>query len=143
MTQVAATWAAVWGGRPRPQPAPGPASRRADEGVRRGPGGPPHKAAATTITPSNVIRGLFLFGTARVGDFLEKGFSFISMGNDRHHVLTPAGACVKELESIAPSKSRPWKRLDGAVVAGRPALLSGCQAPQREEGKLACERKVR
>jgi 4-hydroxy-2-oxoheptanedioate aldolase len=33
---------------------------------------------------NNVILGLFLFGTARVGEFLEKGFPFISIGNDLH-----------------------------------------------------------
>src|SRR5205814_10413591 len=43
---------------------------------------------------NNVILGLFLFGTARVGEFLDKGFSFISIGNDLHHVLTQAGAHV-------------------------------------------------
>src|SRR5689334_24653805 len=37
---------------------------------------------------NNVILGLFLFGTSRVGEFLEKGFSFISVGNDLHHILT-------------------------------------------------------
>jgi 4-hydroxy-2-oxoheptanedioate aldolase len=37
---------------------------------------------------NKVILGLFLFGTARVGEFLEKGFTFISIGNDLHHVLT-------------------------------------------------------
>src|SRR5438128_6129019 len=30
---------------------------------------------------NNIILGLFLFGTSRVGEFLEKGFSFISVGN--------------------------------------------------------------
>src|SRR5246127_1503788 len=39
---------------------------------------------------NNVILGLFLFGTARVGEFLDKGFTFISIGNDLHHVLTQA-----------------------------------------------------
>src|ERR1700683_342927 len=39
---------------------------------------------------NNVILGLFLFGTARVGEFLEKGFPFINLGNDLHHVLTQA-----------------------------------------------------
>src|SRR5262249_18456372 len=47
---------------------------------------------------NNVILGLFLFGTARVGEFLEKGFTFISIGNDLHHVLTQAGAYVNDVE---------------------------------------------
>jgi len=59
---------------------------------------------------NNVILGLFLFGTARVGEFLEKGFTFISIGNDLHHVLTQATAYVKDMESIAAEKGKPWTR---------------------------------
>src|SRR5438445_8160541 len=43
------------------------------------------KAAATK---NGVILGLFLFGTARVVEFLERGFPFISIGNDLQHILT-------------------------------------------------------
>src|SRR5437660_4195697 len=43
---------------------------------------------------NNIILGLFLFGTARVGEFLDKGFTFISIGNDLHHVLTQACSSV-------------------------------------------------
>src|ERR1700722_2056756 len=53
---------------------------------------------------NNVILGLFLFGTARVGEFLEKGFPFISVGNDLHHVLTQAGAYVKDVEAVSKEK---------------------------------------
>jgi 4-hydroxy-2-oxoheptanedioate aldolase len=59
---------------------------------------------------NNVILGLFLFGTSRVGEFLDKGFSFISIGNDLHHVLTQAGAYVKDVEEIAKSKGKTWAR---------------------------------
>jgi 4-hydroxy-2-oxoheptanedioate aldolase len=59
---------------------------------------------------NNVILGLFLFGTARVGEFLDKGFSFISIGNDLHHVLTQAGAYVKDVEEIAKAKGTSWAR---------------------------------
>jgi 4-hydroxy-2-oxoheptanedioate aldolase len=59
---------------------------------------------------NNVILGLFLFGTARVGEFLDKGFTFISIGNDLHHVLTQAGAHVAALESIAKEKGKSWTR---------------------------------
>ena len=34
------------------------------------------------------ILGLFLFGTDRVEEFLNKGFNFISIVNDLHHILT-------------------------------------------------------
>src|SRR5947207_2986396 len=55
----------------------------------------PELAAATeklkaAARKNNAILGLFLFGTSRVGEFLEKGFPFISVGNDLHHILTQA-----------------------------------------------------
>ncbi len=59
---------------------------------------------------NSVILGLFLFGTSRVGEFLEKGFTFISIGNDLHHVLTQSAAYVKDMESIAADKGKPWTR---------------------------------
>lgn len=65
---------------------------------------------------NKVILGLFLFGTARVGEFLEKGFTFISIGNDLHHVLTQAGAYVKDVESIAKDKGKAWARRPSALL---------------------------
>jgi 4-hydroxy-2-oxoheptanedioate aldolase len=66
------------------------------------------KAAARK---NNVILGLFLFGTTRVGEFLEKGFPFISIGNDLHHVLTQAAAYVKDVEAVSKEKGgKPWTR---------------------------------
>ena len=59
---------------------------------------------------NNIILGLFLFGTARVGEFLDKGFTFISIGNDLHHVLTQAGAYVVDVERIAKEKGKSWTR---------------------------------
>ncbi|HBY58414.1 MAG TPA: hypothetical protein DEH78_01245 [Solibacterales bacterium] len=59
---------------------------------------------------NNVILGLFLFGTARVGEFLDKGFTFISIGNDLHHVMTQSGAYMQELETIAADKKKAWAR---------------------------------
>src|SRR5215475_12174788 len=64
---------------------------------------------------NNVILGLFLFGTSRVGEFLDKGFSFISIGNDLHHILTQAGAYVKDVEEIAKSKGKSWMRRPTAL----------------------------
>ena len=49
-------------------------------------------------------------GTSRVGEFLDKGFTFISIGNDLHHVLTQAGAYVKDVESVAKEKGKNWTR---------------------------------
>ena len=59
---------------------------------------------------NNIILGLFLFGTARVGEFLDKGFTFISIGNDLHHVLTQAGTYVVDVERIAKEKNKSWTR---------------------------------
>ena len=77
---------------------------------------PPPKAWSTTARKNNVILGLFLFGTARVGEFLEKGFTFISIGNDLHHVLTQAGAYVKDMEAAAAEKGKPWMRRPTALM---------------------------
>ncbi len=65
---------------------------------------------------NNVILGLFLFGTSRVGEFIEKGFPFISIGNDLHHVLTQAGAYVKDVEAVSKEKGKPWTRRDTALL---------------------------
>ena len=65
---------------------------------------------------NGVILGVFLFGTARVGEFLEKGFTFISIGNDLHHVLTQATAYVKDMESIAAEKGKSWTRRQTALM---------------------------
>ncbi len=59
---------------------------------------------------NNVILGVFLFGTARVGEFLGKGFPFVSVGNDLHHILTQAGGYVKDLETISTDTSAAWTR---------------------------------
>ena len=71
------------------------------------------KAAANK---NNVILGLFLFGTSRVGEFLDKGFPFISIGNDLHHILTQAGAYVKDVEAVSKEKGKAWTRRPTALV---------------------------
>jgi 4-hydroxy-2-oxoheptanedioate aldolase len=80
----------------------------------------PELGAATTklvenARKNNVILGLFLFGTSRVGEFLDKGFTFISIGNDLHHILTQAGAYVNDMEKIAADKGKTWKRRPTAL----------------------------
>lgn len=72
------------------------------------------KLAAAART-NDVILGVFLFGTARVGEFLDKGFTFISVGNDLHHILTQAGTYVKELEAIAKER-KGWARAATALI---------------------------
>src|SRR6188472_444236 len=63
----------------------------------------------------NIILGVFLFGTSRVGEFLEKGFSFFSVGNDLHHILTQATAYVKDVEGIT-GKGGAWARRPSALL---------------------------
>jgi 4-hydroxy-2-oxoheptanedioate aldolase len=65
---------------------------------------------------NNVILGLFLFGTSRVGEFLEKGFPFISLGNDLHHILTQATAYVKDVEAVSKEKGATWTRRPTALM---------------------------
>jgi 4-hydroxy-2-oxoheptanedioate aldolase len=65
---------------------------------------------------NKVNLGVFLFGTARVGEFLEKGFTFISVGNDLHHVLTQSSAYVKDIETIAKDKGKSWARRPTALM---------------------------
>src|SRR5947208_7304789 len=67
----------------------------------------PELGAATDALVANarkngVALGVFLFGTARVAEFLNKGFPFVSVGNDLHHILTQAGAHVQAVEAIKP-----------------------------------------
>src|SRR5580693_1048831 len=54
------------------------------------------QALVEAATKNGVILGLFLFGTSRVAEFFEKGFTFVSIGNDLHHLLTQAGAYVRD-----------------------------------------------
>jgi 4-hydroxy-2-oxoheptanedioate aldolase len=80
----------------------------------------PELNAATTklieqARKNGVILGLFLFGTARVGEFLEKGFTFISLGNDLHHVLTQTSAYVNDVEKVSEEKGKAWVRRPTAL----------------------------
>src|SRR5215475_3931977 len=65
---------------------------------------------------NNVILGLFLFGTSRVGEFLEKGFPFISVGNALHHMLTQATAYVKDVEGTSKTTGTSWAKRKSALV---------------------------
>jgi 4-hydroxy-2-oxoheptanedioate aldolase len=81
----------------------------------------PELAAATdklkaAAHKNNVILGLFLFGTARVGEFLDRGFPFISLGNDLHHILTQSSAYVKDVEAVSKEKGKSWTRRATALM---------------------------
>jgi 4-hydroxy-2-oxoheptanedioate aldolase len=74
------------------------------------------QALIAAAKKNKVILGLFLFGTSRVGEFLEKDFTFISIGNDLHHVLTQSAAHVADLEKISKEKSKAgWTRRPTAL----------------------------
>jgi 4-hydroxy-2-oxoheptanedioate aldolase len=74
------------------------------------------QALVDAARKNNVILGVFLFGTARVGEFLDKGFSFVSVGNDLHHILTQATTYVKEMEEIAGGKRKSWSRAATSLI---------------------------
>ncbi len=74
------------------------------------------RALVEAARKNGVILGLFLFGTSRVGEFLEKGFTFISIGNDLHHILTQASGYIQDMEKIAASKGKAWSRQPTALV---------------------------
>jgi 4-hydroxy-2-oxoheptanedioate aldolase len=72
------------------------------------------KAAAKK---NNVILGVFLFGTSRVGEFLDKGFPFISIGNDLHHILVQATTWVGDMERISKEAGKQaWGRRPTALM---------------------------
>jgi len=52
---------------------------------------------------------LFLFGTARVGEFLDK-VSRSSASATIAHILTQATAYVKEVEAISKRRASNWTR---------------------------------
>ena len=64
---------------------------------------------------NNVILGIFLFGTSRVGEFLDKGFSLVGVGNDLHHILTQSAAYVNDVEKISKDRSKSWSRRPTAL----------------------------
>jgi 4-hydroxy-2-oxoheptanedioate aldolase len=68
-----------------------------------------------TARKHDIILGLFLFGTTRVGEFLDKGFRFISVGNDLHHVLTQSGAYVKDVEALGQGGAS-WQRRPSSLI---------------------------
>jgi 4-hydroxy-2-oxoheptanedioate aldolase len=58
----------------------------------------------------NKILGLFLFGTDRVAEFIKQGFTFISIGNDLHHILTQSGSHHTAIEEISKKEGKEWSK---------------------------------
>jgi len=69
-----------------------------------------------TAHKHDIILGLFLFGTTRVAEFLDKGFRFVSVGNDLHHVLTQSAAYVKDVEALGKGGESGWQRRPSQLI---------------------------
>jgi len=69
----------------------------------------------TACAKHKVVPGLFLFGTTRVAEFMKKGFSFISIGNDLHHVLTQTQTHIGALEQISKENGKQWTHLPSGM----------------------------
>jgi 4-hydroxy-2-oxoheptanedioate aldolase len=69
-----------------------------------------------TARKHDIILGLFLFGTTRVAEFLDKGFRFVSVGNDLHHVLTQSAAYVKDVEALGKGGGSGWQRRPSQLI---------------------------
>jgi len=67
-------------------------------------------------TKYGVVLGVFLFGTDRVAEFLKKGYNFIAVGNDLHHILTQAGSYMKNISSACETESKAWKPQPSAML---------------------------
>ena len=83
----------------------------------------PELQAATDKLISNAkkndkILGLFLFGTDRVEEFLKKDFTFISIGNDLHHILTQTFAHKEALIECAKGAGKSWAPTPCAMPFG-------------------------
>lgn len=64
----------------------------------------------STSKKYNKILGIFLFGTDRVGEFVKQGFTFVSVGNDLHHVLTQSDSHQNAVKEITKTESKPWDK---------------------------------
>jgi len=51
----------------------------------------------TNAHKNNIILGIFLFGTARVKEFSDKGFNFIALGNDLHTIHAQTETFLKDV----------------------------------------------
>jgi 4-hydroxy-2-oxoheptanedioate aldolase len=74
----------------------------------------------------NILLGMFQFGTDRVTEFLDKGFNFISVGNDLHHVLTQNFAHKEALVACSVTSSKPWTPKHTAVSCDVACPLLSC-----------------
>ena len=60
-----------------------------------------------------IIPGIFLFGPAKVPAFRAKGFTFVSVGNDLHHVLAQSNSYISQLKE---ESKGDWAPLPSGIV---------------------------
>lgn len=64
----------------------------------------------------NKIAGLFLFGTDGVEDAIKKGFTFVAVGNDLHHILVANTQMVGKLREITKTTGHNWSGVPSKLV---------------------------
>jgi 4-hydroxy-2-oxoheptanedioate aldolase len=64
----------------------------------------------------NKIAGLFLFGTDGVEDAIKKGFTFVAVGNDLHHILVANTQMVGKLREITKTTGHNWSGVSSKLV---------------------------
>lgn len=64
----------------------------------------------------NKIAGLFLFGTDEVEAHIKKGFSFIAVGNDLHHILVSNTNMVNSLRDVTKNTGHNWTGTKSALI---------------------------
>ena len=65
---------------------------------------------------NNKIAGIFLFGTDQVEEYLNKGFKFISIGNDLHHMLMATQKSVNELRQATKNSGLKWDETSSNMI---------------------------
>ena len=76
-------------------------------------------------TEKDILLGMFQFGTDRVTEFLDKGFNFISIGNDLHHMLTQNFAHKEALVAASSASNKPWTPRHTNMPFGGEGALAG------------------
>jgi 4-hydroxy-2-oxoheptanedioate aldolase len=65
----------------------------------------------------NKIAGIFMFGTDGVEDALKSGFSFVSVGNDLHHVLVANTQMTNTIKDVSKRiGGKPWEGQESNLV---------------------------
>lgn len=65
----------------------------------------------------NKIAGLFLFGTDGVEDSIKKGFRFVAVGNDLHHILVANTQMVNKLKEITVTTGHNWSGNKSSLIS--------------------------